>query len=140
MTNTMVTVIAATSAWKICSPRPGKSKITLSRTHSAAAVSTPTAVSGRPAQRSTSHSSRLRLDRPSPVTGAGYPGGPTRISSVLLISGFARQGRRRLPRRRAGEGKPAPVLVDPEGASVGAPAHGPGRADQRHGAGAETRA
>jgi hypothetical protein len=41
--------------------------MTLSKIHTAEAARTLSAVSGRPAQRSIAHSSRLRLDRLSPL-------------------------------------------------------------------------
>jgi hypothetical protein len=75
MTNTMVTVIAATNDWKIRSQPLGKPKITLSSIHTAEAASTPSAVRGRPAQRSIAHSRRLRFGLPS-IAAASGGGGP----------------------------------------------------------------
>jgi hypothetical protein len=59
MTKTMVSVSAATTVWKMVSHRAGNLAAMLTAIHTAAAVTTSTAVSGRDACRSTLDSHRL---------------------------------------------------------------------------------
>jgi hypothetical protein len=73
MTKTITTVTAATSVWKIRSHPDGKSKAALTATHTNPAARTVKAVSGRPVKRSSPHSSRLLLDRPSSRTDPPSP-------------------------------------------------------------------
>jgi hypothetical protein len=59
MTKTMVSVSAATTVWKMVSHRAGNPTAMLTAIHTAAAVTTSTAVSGRDACRSILDSHRL---------------------------------------------------------------------------------